>query len=104
LETERVSIEQAALAGARLRLRPILMTSFAFIFGMLPLWFASGAGSIARRELGSAVIVGMLVATLFGVFLVPALFVVVERTVRRKWRRRAHVPHPSPEGGGVEPA
>src|SRR5258706_5921937 len=52
-----ISIEQAALAGSRLRLRPILMTSFAFVFGMLPLWFASGAGALARRELGSAVIV-----------------------------------------------
>jgi len=81
------TIESAALAGARLRLRPILMTSFAFILGMLPLWFASGAGATARRELGSAVIVGMSIATLFGVFLVPALFVVVERVVRRQWWR-----------------
>jgi HAE1 family hydrophobic/amphiphilic exporter-1 len=87
LEQGGVSIEDAALAGARLRLRPILMTSFAFVFGMLPLWFASGAGAIARRELGSAVIVGMFVATMFGVFLVPALFAVVERTVRHEWRR-----------------
>jgi len=79
------TIESAALAGARLRLRPILMTSFAFILGMLPLWFASGAGAVARRELGSAVIIGMSIATLFGVFLVPALFVVVERVVRRQW-------------------
>ncbi|HSY40795.1 MAG TPA: efflux RND transporter permease subunit, partial [Polyangia bacterium] len=81
------TIESAALAGARLRLRPILMTSFAFILGMLPLWFASGAGATARRELGSAVIVGMSIATLFGIFLVPALFVVVERVVRRQWWR-----------------
>jgi hydrophobic/amphiphilic exporter-1 (mainly G- bacteria), HAE1 family len=82
-----MSIAEAALAGARLRLRPILMTSFAFIFGMLPLWFASGAGAVARRELGSAVIVGMLVATLFGVFLVPALFALIERIIRRGERR-----------------
>jgi HAE1 family hydrophobic/amphiphilic exporter-1 len=85
-ETGNVTIEEAALAGARLRLRPILMTSFAFVFGMLPLWFASGAGAISRKELGSAVIVGMLVATLFGVFLVPGLFVMVERIVRRRRR------------------
>jgi HAE1 family hydrophobic/amphiphilic exporter-1 len=104
LESGGASIEQAALAGARLRLRPILMTSFAFVFGMLPLWFASGAGSIARRELGSAVIVGMLIATLFGVFLVPAMFVVVERIVRHPWRRSVRRLRPSPEGGGVEPA
>jgi hydrophobic/amphiphilic exporter-1 (mainly G- bacteria), HAE1 family len=81
------TIEDAALAGARLRLRPILMTSLAFVLGMLPLWFASGAGALARRELGSAVIVGMLVATMVGVFLVPALFVFVEHAVRA-WQRR----------------
>ncbi len=81
------SIAEAALAGARLRLRPILMTSFAFILGMLPLWTASGAGGTSRRELGSAVIVGLLVATLFGVFLVPALFAIVEGLARR-WRVR----------------
>jgi hydrophobic/amphiphilic exporter-1 (mainly G- bacteria), HAE1 family len=92
-----ISIEDAALAGARLRLRPILMTSFAFVFGMLPLWFASGAGAIARRELGSAVIVGMFIATLFGVFLVPALFALVERIVRFKPRRRLRLPEPTPE-------
>ncbi|HZS39237.1 MAG TPA: efflux RND transporter permease subunit, partial [Polyangia bacterium] len=86
LESAGASIEDAALAGARLRLRAILMTSFAFIFGMLPLWFAAGAGAASRRELGSAVIVGMLVATLFGVFLVPALFAVVEHVARRKRR------------------
>jgi len=85
LEKGSGTIEDAALGAARLRLRPILMTSFAFILGMLPLWFASGAGALSRRELGSAVIVGMTVATLFGVFLVPALFVIVERVVRRQW-------------------
>jgi HAE1 family hydrophobic/amphiphilic exporter-1 len=77
------SIAEAALAGARLRLRPILMTSFAFILGMLPLWSATGVGGTSRRELGSAVIIGLLIATLFGVFLVPALFAIVERLVRR---------------------
>jgi HAE1 family hydrophobic/amphiphilic exporter-1 len=78
------SIAEAALAGARLRLRPILMTSFAFILGMLPLWSASGAGGSSRQELGSAVIVGLLVATMFGVFLVPPLFAIVERLVRHE--------------------
>ncbi len=82
------SVAEAALAGARLRLRPILMTSFAFILGMLPLWSAAGAGGTSRQELGSAVIVGLLVATLFGVFLVPALFAIVERLVRRARMRR----------------
>jgi hydrophobic/amphiphilic exporter-1 (mainly G- bacteria), HAE1 family len=69
----------AALEGARLRLRPILMTSFAFIFGCLPLWNASGAGSSARRMLGTTVVTGMFAATALGIFLVPALFVFMER-------------------------
>jgi HAE1 family hydrophobic/amphiphilic exporter-1 len=98
------SIAEAALAGARLRLRPILMTSFAFILGMLPLWSASGAGGQSRQELGSAVIVGLLVATLFGVFLVPALFAIVERLVRRRSERRQRrvakkAPEPAPPHG-----
>jgi hydrophobic/amphiphilic exporter-1 (mainly G- bacteria), HAE1 family len=78
LEAGRPLID-AALEGARLRLRPILMTSFAFIFGCLPLWSASGAGSSARRMLGTTVVTGMLAATLLGIFLVPALFVFMER-------------------------
>jgi HAE1 family hydrophobic/amphiphilic exporter-1 len=77
-------IVEAALEGAKIRLRPILMTSFAFIFGCLPLWFASGAGAAARRMLGTAVVSGMLAATLLGIFLIPALFVVVERIAARR--------------------
>jgi HAE1 family hydrophobic/amphiphilic exporter-1 len=69
----------AALEGARLRLRPILMTSFAFIFGCLPLWVADGAGASARRMLGTTVVSGMLAATLLGIFFVPSLFVFIER-------------------------
>jgi HAE1 family hydrophobic/amphiphilic exporter-1 len=69
----------AALEGARLRLRPILMTSFAFILGCVPLWIASGSGAAGRRILGTVVIVGMLAATLLGVFLIPVTFYVVER-------------------------
>jgi hydrophobic/amphiphilic exporter-1 (mainly G- bacteria), HAE1 family len=68
----------AALAGARLRLRPILMTSLAFIFGCVPLWFASGAGSVARRIMGTTVIGGMLAASAIGIFFIPAIFYVVE--------------------------
>ncbi|HEY2749538.1 MAG TPA: efflux RND transporter permease subunit, partial [Polyangia bacterium] len=93
---EQRSIAEAALAGARLRLRPILMTSFAFIFGMMPLVVAGGAGGVSRQELGSAVVVGLSVATLFGVFLVPALFALVERAVRWSHRRRAHDVVPPP--------
>jgi HAE1 family hydrophobic/amphiphilic exporter-1 len=73
----------AALEGARLRLRPILMTSFAFIFGTLPLWFATGAGAASRRILGTVVVTGMLAATLIAIFLIPLLFVLVERLGRR---------------------
>jgi hydrophobic/amphiphilic exporter-1 (mainly G- bacteria), HAE1 family len=69
----------AALEGARLRLRPILMTSFAFILGCVPLWTAKGAGAVGRQVLGTCVIVGMGAATALGIFLVPVLFVLVER-------------------------
>ena len=73
------SLVDAALEGARLRLRPILMTSFAFILGSVPLWTASGAGSVARQIMGTTVIGGMLAASLIGVFFVPAVFYIVER-------------------------
>jgi HAE1 family hydrophobic/amphiphilic exporter-1 len=70
---------ESALDGARLRLRPILMTSFAFIMGCVPLWIASGSGAISRQAMGTVVIAGMLAATAIGIFLVPVLFVLVER-------------------------
>jgi HAE1 family hydrophobic/amphiphilic exporter-1 len=82
------SVMDAALEGARLRLRPILMTSFAFIFGCLPLWFASGAGSGARRIMGTTVVSGMLAATVLGIFFIPSLFVFVERLTEASGRRR----------------
>jgi hydrophobic/amphiphilic exporter-1 (mainly G- bacteria), HAE1 family len=69
----------AALEGARLRFRPILMTSFAFILGCVPLWTASGAGSVARQIMGTAVIGGMLAATAIGIFFIPAVFYLVEK-------------------------
>jgi len=74
----------AALAAGRLRLRPILMTSFAFVLGCVPLWTASGAGSVARQIMGTTVIGGMLAATLIAVFIIPVLFVVVEKLSQRK--------------------
>ena len=85
VEFAKAEIEQgqplvsAALNGARQRLRPILMTSFAFIFGLMPLWYALGAGAVARRLIGTVTIVGMLFSSGFAIFLVPVLFVIVER-------------------------
>jgi HAE1 family hydrophobic/amphiphilic exporter-1 len=78
----------AALEGAKIRLRPILMTSFAFILGCVPLWTASGAGSVARQIMGTAVIGGMMAASAIGIFFIPAIFYMVE-----KW-----------SGAGAEPA
>jgi HAE1 family hydrophobic/amphiphilic exporter-1 len=72
-------LADAALTGARLRLRPILMTSLAFIFGCVPLWTASGAGAVARQIMGTTVIGGMLAASALGIFFVPAVFCVVEK-------------------------
>jgi HAE1 family hydrophobic/amphiphilic exporter-1 len=69
----------AALEGARVRLRPILMTSFAFIAGCAPLWVASGSGAAGRRILGTVVIVGMLAATVIAIFIIPLSFYVVEK-------------------------
>jgi len=76
-------IDQAALAGARLRLRPILMTAFAFILGCVPLWTATGAGAVARRVLGTTVIGGMLAASLIAIFFIPMTFDLVERLANR---------------------
>ncbi len=72
-------LADAALEGARLRLRPILMTSFAFILGCVPLWTASGAGSVAREIMGTTVIGGMLAASAIGIFFVPPVFFLVEK-------------------------
>src|SRR5215469_11491520 len=82
----------AALEGARLRLRPILMTSFAFVLGCVPLWVATGAGSVGRQIMGTAVIGGMLAATGMAIFIIPALYVIVEKLASRgKSRTHAHV-------------
>jgi HAE1 family hydrophobic/amphiphilic exporter-1 len=72
-------LKDAALSGARLRLRPIMMTSFAFILGCLPLALASGAGAIARQVMGIGVIGGMLAATGIAIFLIPMMYYVVEK-------------------------
>ncbi len=80
----------AALEGARLRLRPILMTSFAFILGCVPLWIATGAGAVSRQIMGTTVIGGMLAASLIGIFLIPSIFYLVE-----KWSGGDKQPAPS---------
>ncbi len=87
---------EAALDAAKLRLRPILMTAFAFILGVLPLVRAAGAGAESRKVMGMAVFAGMLVATFLAVFLVPALFVMIEKMGGKK-----HAPQPEP--GDVSP-
>jgi HAE1 family hydrophobic/amphiphilic exporter-1 len=81
------SITDAALTGAGIRLRPILMTSFAFVLGCVPLWLASGSGGVSRQTMGTTVIGGMLSATLLGIFIIPVAFYVVERVVERFGRR-----------------
>ena len=77
-------VAEAALEGARLRLRPILMTSFAFILGCIPLALASGSGAAARKVMGTAVIGGMGAATVIAIFLIPVTFYVVEKLAHRK--------------------
>ncbi len=88
------TFEQAAMEAAQLRLRPILMTSFAFILGVAPLAIAQGAGAASRRALGTAVFGGMNAATLLAVFLVPVLFVLVERVAGRRPRPSLAPPEP----------
>jgi HAE1 family hydrophobic/amphiphilic exporter-1 len=78
-----MSIIQAALDGAQARLRPILMTSFAFILGLIPLMLASGAGSQGNRSIGTGAVGGMLIGTMLGVFVIPALFVVFQSLQER---------------------
>jgi HAE1 family hydrophobic/amphiphilic exporter-1 len=92
-----MSFADAAVAGAELRLRPILMTSFAFIFGLTPLLFATGAGAVSRRILGVVVVFGMAGATLLGVFITPPFFVLIERLAHRERRpRETAAPTPTP--------
>jgi len=89
----------AALEGAKLRLRPILMTSFAFILGCVPLWIAEGSGAASRRILGTVVISGMLAATLLAIFLIPMLYVQIEKLATWRSRSRAGAMTPEPEPG-----
>jgi HAE1 family hydrophobic/amphiphilic exporter-1 len=102
-EQEGMGIEEAALESARLRFRPILMTAFAFILGVIPLMIASGAGAGAQNVMGTAVFWGMLIATALGVFLIPGNFAFVELLGRKKKPAAAAAapPHPAPSHGGA---
>jgi len=96
-ERQGKRIIDAALEAARIRLRPILMTSCAFIFGVLPLALASGAGANSRIAIGTAVVGGMLTATILAVFYIPLFFVLVRRTTRDALKKLHH--HPEKEAG-----
>ena len=90
----------AALEGARLRLRPILMTSFAFILGCVPLWIATGAGAVSRQIMGTTVIGGMLAASFIGIFIIPSAFYIVEKlSGTGAPQNLAIVPPPTPAQG-----
>jgi hydrophobic/amphiphilic exporter-1 (mainly G- bacteria), HAE1 family len=93
-------LSEAALEGAKLRLRPILMTSFAFILGCVPLWRATGAGAASRQVMGTVVIGGMLAASFIAIFIIPALFYMIERLGGAE-RQQLKAPYtaPSPEPG-----
>jgi hydrophobic/amphiphilic exporter-1 (mainly G- bacteria), HAE1 family len=97
---EGKSVEEAAIEAARLRFRPILMTAFAFIIGVVPLMLASGAGAGAQNVMGTAVFAGMLIATALGVFIIPGNFSFVESL----GRRRTRAARPAPEPGIPAPA
>jgi HAE1 family hydrophobic/amphiphilic exporter-1 len=98
------SVAEAALEGARLRLRPILMTSFAFILGCVPLAIAAGAGAVARQVMGTGVIGGMLTASFIAIFLIPMTYYVVEKLSHRGDPAKTHAAapetHPTPQKGG----
>ena len=91
-------VMEAALEAARIRLRPILMTSLAFIFGVLPLAISTGAGANSRIAIGTSVIGGMLTATILAIFYIPLFFILV----RRGWRRHRGHGAPPPAAAGQE--
>ena len=92
------SIAEAAIEAGELRLRPILMTSFAFILGVLPLWFASGAGALGRRSVGTTIVGGMLVSTVLNLLFIPVLYVILRSALERVTRK------PSPVHADLETA
>jgi multidrug efflux pump subunit AcrB len=101
---EGLSQRDATLEACRLRLRPILMTSFAFIFGVYPLVIATGAGWEMRRSLGIAVLSGMIGVTLFGIFLTPVFYYVLTRFAGEKKPAGPPASGPLPDGERKAPA
>ena len=100
LQAQGKSPIEAALAAAHLRFRPIVMTSMAFILGVLPLFLATGAGSASQRAIGTGVIGGMISAVLLSVFFVPLFFVVVRRFFKGSERQRQFALHEAEHRGG----
>ena len=101
LRAQGIPVAQAAVQAAYTRLRPILMTSFAFIFGIMPLVFASGAGENSRHSLGTAVVGGMLVSTLLNLFIIPLLYIIIAGFEERwKERRSGGAQPPATEAAG----
>jgi len=88
------TLVQSAIYGAKSRLRPILMTSFAFIFGLIPLMLATGAGALSNKSIGTAAVGGMLIGTVFGVFVIPILFIVFQALQERLFgvKEPSHTP------------
>jgi hydrophobic/amphiphilic exporter-1 (mainly G- bacteria), HAE1 family len=95
------TIPEAAIEAAELRLRPILMTSFAFILGVLPLVFATGAGALGRHSVGTTIVGGMLVSTILNLFFIPALYVIL-KTGLGKFKRKKPVPQPLELGASAD--
>jgi HAE1 family hydrophobic/amphiphilic exporter-1 len=99
-------ILDSAVEGSRLRLRPILMTSFAFILGCVPLMLASGSGAASRSTMGTGVVYGMTVATVLGLFIIPVCYVFIQRIIERGDKAKpkpkpAIVAVPAPAEGAV---
>ncbi|MCI0744110.1 MAG: multidrug efflux RND transporter permease subunit [Verrucomicrobia subdivision 3 bacterium] len=92
---EGVEILDAAVQGSKLRLRPILMTSFAFILGCVPLMLASGSGAASRSTMGTGVVYGMTIATAVGLFIIPVCYVFVQRIVERGGKKKVTKPSPA---------
>jgi multidrug efflux pump len=103
-EKQGKRVIEAAIEAARIRLRPILMTSFAFIFGVFPLAIATGAGANSRIAIGTSVIGGMLTATILAIFYIPLFFVLVRRTTRDALAHLHHEQPAPPPAPDAEPS